>query len=106
MNNTTPIPASVQSLMQSILDGYTSRSPSYRYFENKKTKEMFCWTTEPMNNGKFVCWNYKPVGVGSRTGNPKKWKAIKKVEFSRRKSAKARAYSRYLKSLEGNDDAS
>lgn len=39
----------------------------------------------------------KPYGKGART-SPTKWKAVDRVEFARRRIAKARAYSRYLKS--------
>lgn len=74
-----------------------TRQPNFRYFKNSKGV-MFCWTTEPMENGKFACWTYQPYGKGARSGKPGRWKMINRVDFAKRRVAKARAYSRYQKS--------
>ena len=94
---TVPIPAAVQELMRELMP--QTRMPRYRYFENKATGEMFCWTVETMSNGKYVCWNYQPYGEGSRSGKPRAWKPVDRVEFAKRKTAKARALARYQKSI-------
>lgn len=83
----------VYDLMTSLLP----RQAKYRYFENTKTKEMFCWSVEKVN-GKYAAWNYTPYGKGSRSGSPSKWKLKKRVNFSKRKAAKARAWKRFQKS--------
>lgn len=99
MTGAVAIPAPVQELMQQILSEYAGRKPRYRYFENRQTKEMFCWTVETVD-GKYVCWTYRPIGTGSRSGHPRRWTAVDRVDFAKRKAAKARAYARYLKSKE------
>lgn len=86
----------LQELMRNLMP--RTRMPSYRYYQGRRG-EMYCWTTEPMDNGKFVCWTYKPIGRGARSGKPRTWKITKRVEFARRKVAKARAYARYMKSI-------
>jgi hypothetical protein len=62
------------------------RMPRYRYFQFGK--EMYCWTTEPMR-GHFYAMIYRYVKT------TKTWKLVKKVQFGRRKIAKARAYKWY-----------
>ena|SRR3990167_4627283 len=89
------MPIELQRLAASLMP--QGRSANYRYFEGKQG-EMYCWNTEPVD-GKFYSWVYQPYGKGSRSGRPTQWKAIHKVAFARRKVAKARARSRYQKSL-------
>lgn len=72
------------------------RPVNYRYYDGPRG-EMYCWTTEPVK-GKFVCWTYRPVGPGARS-NPRRWKMVDRVEFARRKIAKARALARYQKAV-------
>jgi len=68
--------------------GLFGRSPRFRYFTMprkwKKTRYAFGWTTERQSNGKFVAFKYRIL----RNGN---WKLVKKVEFGKRRVAKARA---------------
>jgi hypothetical protein len=86
------------NVMSDVFPELYVQSPRYAYW-NGPRGEMYCYTTEPIN-GKFVCWTYKPVGKGARSGKPKRWEMTDRVEFARRKVAKARAYGRYLKSKE------
>jgi hypothetical protein len=83
------------NMMRDLFPEMFARSPRYSYWTGPRG-EMYCCTTEPLN-GKFVCWTYQPFGEGSRTGKAKQWKMVDRVEFARRKVAKARAYSRYIK---------
>jgi hypothetical protein len=91
---TQPIPDDVKDEIRKLLSDY--RAPRYTYWKGPRG-EMYCYSTEPLH-GKFICWTYKPFGAGARSGKPENWKMTDRVEFSRRKVAKARAYSRYLKS--------
>ena len=91
-------------IKQIFIDLLQTREPNYRYFENRKTKEMFCWTVEKVD-GKYTCFNYTPAGKGSRSGSPKRWKLTKRIQFSKRKSAKARALKRYEQSLKHGSES-
>jgi hypothetical protein len=63
------------------------KMPRYRYFQFQK--DMYCWTTEPTNDGHFHAMIYRYVKTR------KLWKMVKKVQFGRRKIAKARAFKWY-----------
>lgn len=69
---------------------------SYRYFEHKQ--HMYCYTPWKDTDGKYWAWTYKPYGKGSQSGEAKKWRAVQKVSFSKRKLAHKRAEARYIKS--------
>jgi len=84
------IPREIQELMASLM---TPRVTRWRYFEGPRG-ELYCWNTERLPNGKFACWTYQPYGKGSRSGNPTRWRIRNRVEFARRKVAKARAFKR------------
>jgi hypothetical protein len=85
-------------VMRSAFPEMFIESPRYRYWTGPRG-EMYCYTTEPIG-GKFACWTYQPYGDGARSGKPTHWKMVDRVDFTRRKIAKSRAYSRYLKSKE------
>lgn len=74
--------------------GMLTREPAYRYFESSDGWR-FCWTTERMDNGKFVAFAYKPVGPGARSGNPQSWELTYERPYNRRKDAKERAWAMY-----------
>jgi len=91
------IPPAIQDLMASLMP----RQPNYRYFGDPKGVK-YCWSTERVN-GKYLCFDYVPFGKGSRSGNPTQWEPKNRVEFAKRKVAKARAYKRYLKSIHAKE---
>ena len=78
------------------LMGLAVRSPRYRYWSAGQRR--FCWTVEPLA-GKYITFEYVPVGPGSRTGKAKQLKLGRRVENSTRRAAKARA-ARWLESYE------
>jgi len=88
------MPRELQELAASLMP----RSPNYRYFTGPRG-EMYCWSTERVN-GKFCAWTYSPVGKGARSGKPRQWHVINRVNFKLRKVAKARALARYKKAME------
>lgn len=74
--------------------GCTS-APVWRYFRGPRG-EKFGWTTERDDKGKFYAFTYAPIGKGSKSGKPTKWKLTHKVAFATRKAARARAESRLM----------
>jgi hypothetical protein len=104
------IPDSLHDLMYQLLGGRGVRDSrtkeviefdlkpnqnQYIYWENEGW--MFCYTPWKATNGKYYCWTYRPVGEGSRTGNPSRWKMEGLVACSTRKLAKKKAYNRLVK---------
>ena len=69
------------------------REPRYRYFQ-RGNGSMFCWTVEPMNDGRYESFVYEPVGRGSRSGKAHQWKINESLtsRHKLRKDAKARAW--------------
>lgn len=66
------------------------REPRYRYFTGARG-EMYCWTIERADEGKYWAMEYRPVGPGSRSGAATEWKLVRRVGFKLRRAAKARA---------------
>jgi hypothetical protein len=104
------IPESLHDLFASLMPRTGVRDPKngeliefdlkpnqnlYTYWEDEGW--MFCYTPWKAINGKYYCWTYRPVGKGSRSGNPEGWKMEGLVSFSKRKLAKQRAYDRLVK---------
>lgn len=79
--------------LEMALAHYMPRDPSYRYFSYRGW--MYCWTTERMGDGKFAAFIYKPIGRGARTGKAERWQMVKELHFTKRSTAKARAYRWY-----------
>lgn len=88
--------ATEQQMLEAILSAEPAlavlfpRQPSYRYFTDNRGWR-YCWTTEPMGDGKYTAFVYKPVGKGSRSGKARSFKLTREVRFRTRKAAKARA---------------
>ena len=72
--------------------GLLSASPRFRYWQIKKDKYAFGWTTEKDRKGKFYAFIYRIL--------KNKWKLTRKVAFGRRKKAKERAYKWYCQRKE------
>lgn len=71
---------------------------AYRYFESPDHR-MFCWTPWKDQNGDYWTWVMKPVGRGAKT-KPRLWKRVgKRVRARKRKTAKKRAHTRYIRWL-------
>lgn len=68
----------------------------YRYFESKD-QWMFCYTPWKDEDGNYWSWIYRPVGKGSRTGDPRRWRMTKPLKSRKRKTASARAERMYKK---------
>jgi len=68
------------------------QQPRFRYFQVKKDKYAFAWTTEKCSNGKFYALKYRLL---KPTRRGQTWKLVKKVAFARRRIAKARALKWY-----------
>ena len=69
------------------------RTPAARYWTGANGHQ-YQYTTERVN-GKFWAQEFKPVGVGSRTGKAKRFKEVRRLGFTKRASAKARAVTWY-----------
>lgn len=69
----------------------------YIYFEDKRTKAMYCYTPWADTRGWYWCFDYAPRGKGSRSGDPSRWMIKNPVKFRKRKAARARAKARYRK---------
>ncbi len=70
----------------------TVTMPRFRYWQVKGDHYAFAWTTERTSDGKFWALKYRIT--------KKYWKLVKKVAFSRRRMAKARAYKWFIKRKE------
>lgn len=75
------------------------RSPSYRYFQDKK-KNMYFWTTEPVIKDGFKRF---ASGIYRYRKTRKQWILTKKIYHAKRNKAKARALKLYNKAMEKND---
>lgn len=68
--------------------------PSYRYYADRRTKNMYFWTTEKMNRkgkARFVS------GVYRYYKTTKTWKPLQQAGHAKRRDAKARAWRLYEK---------
>lgn len=75
--------------------GSGRRKRLYRYYESPDHR-MFCWTPWKDSNGDYWTWVMKPFGRGAKT-KPRQWKRVgKRVRSRTRKTAKARAHTRYM----------
>ena len=69
----------------------------YRFYEDESTRRRFCYTPWKCVRGYYWAFDYAPRGVGSRSGDPDRLVVVRSVKFRKRKAAKRRAHSRYLK---------
>jgi len=83
MSNPGPMLQNIESMINKMFRHTVM--PRYRYWQFRN--HVFGWNTEPTSNGKFCAFIYR---VTKRS-----WKLVRKVEFGRRKIAKARALKWY-----------
>mgnify|MGYP001574542938 CR=1 FL=1 len=86
-----------------LRDLFSTRSPSYRYFHHKGSKDQYFWTTEAIKyNGKlrFVSGIYRYL----KTQNL--YRLTNATYHAKRKDAKARALQLWESGLTANKEAS
>lgn len=91
--------ADLRRMIQSIMP----RSPRYRFYQNKETKDRYFYTIEKIihkNKPRYVAGIYRYLKT------KKQFKLVKKVGFSKKYKAKNKAYSLYLKEKDPSPEKS